>query len=67
MRNTLTLLYNVILQRKIALRLQSDCAAQPGVELPVENSYTCYLFSQGLNKILKKLGLVPQILPCFGV
>ena len=23
---------------------------------PVENSYTCYLFEQGLDKILKKVG-----------
>ncbi len=23
---------------------------------PSENSYTCYLFSQGINKILKKVG-----------
>ena len=25
-------------------------------ENPSENSYTCYLFSQGINKILKKVG-----------
>jgi len=34
-------LYETILQRK---------------EAPREGSYTCYLFEQGLDKILKKLG-----------
>jgi len=34
-------LYETILQRK---------------EAPQEGSYTCYLFGQGLDKILKKLG-----------
>ena len=34
-------LYEVIMNRKQA---------------PSENSYTCYLFSQGLDKILKKVG-----------
>lgn len=34
-------LYQVVLERK----------AQP-----MENSYTCYLFEQGLDKILKKVG-----------
>ena len=34
-------LYQVILQRK---------------EAPQEGSYTCYLFDQGLDKILKKVG-----------
>lgn len=35
------LLYNVIKERK---------------QKPAENSYTCYLFQEGLNKILKKCG-----------
>lgn len=34
-------LYNVVLDRKTN---------------PSENSYTCYLFSKGLDKILKKVG-----------
>lgn len=34
-------LYQVILERKAN---------------PTENSYTCYLFAQGLDKILKKVG-----------
>lgn len=37
--NPLTNLYQVILERKTT---------------PSENSYTCYLFEQGLDKILKK-------------
>jgi phosphoribosyl-ATP pyrophosphohydrolase len=35
------LLYNVIKERK---------------QEPAENSYTCYLFQEGINKILKKCG-----------
>ncbi len=34
-------LYQVVLERKAH---------------PMENSYTCYLFEQGLDKILKKVG-----------
>ena len=41
MDNTFQTLYNVILGRKNS---------------PQEGSYTCYLFSQGLDKILKKCG-----------
>lgn len=39
--NALTQLYQVVQDRKIH---------------PIENSYTCYLFSKGLDKILKKVG-----------
>ena len=39
--NALQELYDVVLSRKAA---------------PSENSYTCYLFEQGLDKILKKCG-----------
>lgn len=38
-QNSLQSLYQVVLDRK---------------ENPIEGSYTCYLFSQGLDKILKK-------------
>ena len=38
-QNSLQSLYQVVLDRK---------------ENPIEESYTCYLFSQGLDKILKK-------------
>ncbi|MFA5634282.1 MAG: phosphoribosyl-ATP diphosphatase [Anaerovoracaceae bacterium] len=41
MNETLNDLYNVIVNRR---------------REPSENSYTCYLFQQGLNKILKKCG-----------
>jgi phosphoribosyl-ATP pyrophosphohydrolase len=41
MNQTLNNLYNVIVNRR---------------EAPSEKSYTCYLFDQGLNKILKKCG-----------
>ena len=41
MNDTLNTLYRVILDRK---------------ENPQEGSYTCYLFSKGLDKILKKVG-----------
>ena len=41
MDNAMEQLYNVIMERK---------------REPVENSYTCYLFQEGLNKILKKCG-----------
>ncbi|NLT48075.1 MAG: phosphoribosyl-ATP diphosphatase [Clostridiales bacterium] len=41
MNQALNNLYNVIVNRKLE---------------PSENSYTCYLFQQGLNKILKKCG-----------
>ena len=41
MNDTIIELYNVILSRKCE---------------PTENSYTCYLFEQGLDKILKKVG-----------
>ena len=41
MNQTLNCLYNVIVNRK---------------EEPSDKSYTCYLFNQGLNKILKKCG-----------
>lgn len=41
MNETLFDLYKVILDRK---------------ENPQEGSYTCYLFSKGLDKILKKVG-----------
>lgn len=41
MESTLKSLYDVILDRK---------------ENPQENSYTCYLFDKGLDKILKKVG-----------
>ncbi len=41
MQDTFNALYDVILQRR------SD---------PQEGSYTCYLFEQGLDKILKKCG-----------
>lgn len=41
MQNGFELLYQVIQSRKIE---------------KVEGSYTCYLFEQGLNKILKKCG-----------
>lgn len=41
MHETIRGLYDVILERK---------------ENPAEGSYTCYLFSQGLDKILKKVG-----------
>lgn len=41
MNNTIETLYSVILDRK---------------QNPSENSYTCYLFEKGLNKILKKVG-----------
>ena len=40
-QNSLQSLYQVVLDRK---------------ENPIEESYTCYLFSQGLDKILKKCG-----------
>ncbi len=40
-QNSLQSLYQVVLDRK---------------ENPIEGSYTCYLFSQGLDKILKKCG-----------
>ena len=39
--NALTQLYQVVQDRKTH---------------PSENSYTCYLFSKGLDKILKKVG-----------
>lgn len=41
MNDTLQQLYQVILERR---------------DHPQENSYTCYLFDQGLDKILKKVG-----------
>jgi len=41
MDETLQGLYEVILDRK---------------DHPAENSYTCYLFDKGLDKILKKVG-----------
>lgn len=41
MNDTLQNLYEVILDRKLH---------------PQEGSYTCYLFDQGLDKILKKVG-----------
>jgi len=41
MNDTLQNLYEVILDRKLH---------------PQEGSYTCYLFEQGLDKILKKVG-----------
>ncbi|HPE15624.1 MAG TPA: phosphoribosyl-ATP diphosphatase [Oscillospiraceae bacterium] len=41
MHETIAALYEVILERK---------------KNPAEGSYTCYLFSQGLDKILKKVG-----------
>lgn len=41
MDETIKGLYEVVLQRK---------------ESPQEGSYTCYLFAQGLDKILKKCG-----------
>lgn len=41
MNDTIQQLYNVIMSRKAT---------------PVENSYTCYLFEKGLDKILKKVG-----------
>ena len=41
MNDTIEKLYDVIMNRK---------------EKPVENSYTCYLFNQGIDKILKKIG-----------
>lgn len=41
MDDTIQQLYEVVMSRK----------AQP-----VENSYTCYLFAQGIDKILKKVG-----------
>ena len=40
-QNIIELLYSTIKSRK---------------ETPSDNSYTCYLFEQGLNKILKKVG-----------
>lgn len=41
MKDVLTELYNVVLKRK---------------ENPEQGSYTCYLFEQGIDKILKKIG-----------
>jgi phosphoribosyl-ATP pyrophosphohydrolase len=41
MLNVIDELYKVILERK---------------ESPVDDSYTCYLFEKGLDKILKKVG-----------
>ncbi len=41
MSECLQKVYEIILQRRAH---------------PAENSYTCYLFEQGLDKILKKLG-----------
>lgn len=41
MSDVLQGLYDVVLERR---------------ETPLEGSYTCYLFSQGLDKILKKCG-----------
>ncbi|MPM77222.1 Phosphoribosyl-ATP pyrophosphatase [bioreactor metagenome] len=41
MNDTLQGLYEVVLERK---------------RTPQEGSYTCYLFDQGLDKILKKVG-----------
>lgn len=41
MNETLNELYNVIINRR---------------DNPTEGSYTCYLFKEGLNKILKKCG-----------
>lgn len=41
MNDTLNQLYDLIVQRK---------------DNSIEGSYTCYLFEQGLNKILKKCG-----------
>ena len=41
MEDVLTELYEVVTQRH---------------ENPQEGSYTCYLFDQGLDKILKKVG-----------
>lgn len=41
MDDTIQKLYEVVMGRKIQ---------------PVENSYTCYLFEQGIDKILKKVG-----------
>ena len=41
MNDTINELYDVILSRK---------------ESPIENSYTCYLFEKGIDKILKKVG-----------
>ena len=40
-KDVLTELYNVVLKRK---------------ENPEQGSYTCYLFEQGIDKILKKIG-----------
>ena len=41
MEDTIQTLYDVIMSRKNA---------------PAENSYTCYLFEKGIDKILKKVG-----------
>ena len=41
MNDVITDLYRIILERK---------------QEPCEGSYTCYLFEQGLDKILKKVG-----------
>jgi phosphoribosyl-ATP pyrophosphohydrolase len=41
MNDTINELYDVIVDRK---------------ENPTENSYTCYLFEKGIDKILKKVG-----------
>ena len=49
--NVLEDLYQVVLDRKAQYQQSGDSA-----EEAKKKSYTCYLFSQGENKILKKCG-----------
>lgn len=49
--NVLEELYQVVLDRKAQYAASGDSA-----EEAKKKSYTCYLFSQGENKILKKCG-----------
>lgn len=51
MSNALNNLYDVVMSRK-ELYTNSGFSAEEAKK----NSYTCYLFSQGENKILKKCG-----------
>ncbi|MDO5558580.1 MAG: phosphoribosyl-ATP diphosphatase [Oscillospiraceae bacterium] len=50
--NTLEELYNVVMSRKADYESCADLSAD---EMK-KKSYTCYLFSQGVDKILKKCG-----------
>ena len=50
--NVLTDLYNVVMSRKAEYEASADLS----LDEIKKKSYTCYLFSQGQDKILKKCG-----------